>query len=110
MRLSDEGIHLVSAFQLVGFQHVIGTLWEVLDRYCIDIARVVYETLWDEGLTDQALCCGLHSAVKMLRDGEDILKRNAVSVDGRDAKLVSLERQYGSLRDIYWIPYIHYGV
>ncbi|KAF2792066.1 hypothetical protein K505DRAFT_388192, partial [Melanomma pulvis-pyrius CBS 109.77] len=30
-RLVDEGIHLASAFQLAGFRHVIGTLWEVSD-------------------------------------------------------------------------------
>ncbi|KAF5593193.1 30S ribosomal S17P protein [Fusarium pseudocircinatum] len=28
----DESVHLISAFQLAGFQHVIGTLWEVNDR------------------------------------------------------------------------------
>jgi CHAT domain-containing protein len=28
-RLADEGIHLISAFQLAGFRHVVGTLWEV---------------------------------------------------------------------------------
>ncbi|KAL8399865.1 hypothetical protein RB594_000329 [Gaeumannomyces avenae] len=28
-KLSDEGLHLMSAFQLAGFQHVIGSLWEV---------------------------------------------------------------------------------
>src|SRR5262249_12329190 len=26
-RLADEAIHLVSAFQLAGYRHVIGTLW-----------------------------------------------------------------------------------
>ncbi|CAG2007582.1 unnamed protein product [Fusarium graminearum] len=29
--LTDEGIHLITAFQLLGFRHVIGTLWAVMD-------------------------------------------------------------------------------
>jgi len=67
--LVDEGIHLVSAFQLAGFRHVIGTLWEVDDSCCVDVARVVYETIRDEGMTDMAICRGLHRAVRALRDG-----------------------------------------
>ncbi|KAF5712791.1 30S ribosomal S17P protein [Fusarium mundagurra] len=47
-RLSDEGIHLVGAFHLTGFRHVIGTLWEVSDKHCVDVAEVFYETLRDE--------------------------------------------------------------
>jgi CHAT domain-containing protein len=46
-------IHLVSAFQLAGFRHVIGTLWEVSDPHCVGIAIVIYETLRDEGMTLQ---------------------------------------------------------
>ncbi|KAF2623329.1 hypothetical protein BU25DRAFT_478129, partial [Macroventuria anomochaeta] len=39
-RLVDEEIHLVSACQLAGFRHVVGTLREVLDKHCVDVARV----------------------------------------------------------------------
>ncbi|KAF1828367.1 hypothetical protein BDW02DRAFT_458414, partial [Decorospora gaudefroyi] len=67
-RLVDEGIHLASAFQLAGFRHVIGTLWEVSDSHCVDVARVVYETIRAEGMTDKAVCRGLHLAIKALRD------------------------------------------
>jgi len=66
--LIDEGIHLVSACQLAGFRHVVGTLWEVSDRHCVDVARVLYETIRDEGMTDVALYRGLHRAVRALRD------------------------------------------
>jgi CHAT domain-containing protein len=48
-RLADEGIHLVNAFQLAGFRHVVGTLGEVSDKHCVDVARVLYETLRDDG-------------------------------------------------------------
>ena len=57
-RLVDERIHLASAFQLAGFRHVIGTLWEVSDSHCVDVARVVYETIQHEGMTDIAVCRG----------------------------------------------------
>jgi hypothetical protein len=69
-RLVDEGIHLVSAFQLAGFRHVVGTLWEVSDKHCVDVARVLYETMRDEGMTDVAVCRGLHHAVRAARDGQ----------------------------------------
>lgn len=65
-RLADEGIHLVSAFQLAGFRHVAGTLWEVSDKHCVDVARVLYETLRDEDMTDVAVCRGLHQALRAL--------------------------------------------
>ena len=61
--LADEGIHLISASRPPGFQYVVGTLWEVLDRHCVDVARVVYETMRDEAMTDMAVCRGLHRAV-----------------------------------------------
>jgi hypothetical protein len=67
-RLVDEEIHLVGACQLAGFRHVVGTLWEVSDRYCVDVARVLYETIRDEGMTDDVVCRGLHRAIRALRD------------------------------------------
>jgi len=66
--LVDEEIHLVSACQLAGFRHVVGTLWEVADEYCVDVARVLYETIKDEGMTDSAVYRGLHRAIRALRD------------------------------------------
>ena len=38
-RLLDEAIHLASAFQLVGFPHVIGTLWEINDAIALEDRR-----------------------------------------------------------------------
>jgi CHAT domain-containing protein len=69
-KLVDEAIHLISAFQLSGFRHVVGTLWEVQDKACVDVARILYETLRDKGSTDDAaVSLGLHLAVRALRDG-----------------------------------------
>jgi CHAT domain-containing protein len=104
VELADEGIHLVSAFQLAGFRHVVGTLWEVSDKHCVDVARVLYETLQVEGMTDKAVCQGLHRAVRALRDG-DIKGREA-----RDVELVCEGPQAEGLTVPYWVPYVHFGV
>lgn len=60
---------MVSAFHLAGVQNVIGTLWPVSDFHCVDVARIVYETLRDVGMTGKAVCLGLQLAVRALRDG-----------------------------------------
>lgn len=66
--LMDENIHLISSFRLAGFRHVVGTLWDVQDEYCVDVARIFYETLRDEGISDDAVCLGLHRATLALRN------------------------------------------
>ncbi|KAI1370096.1 CHAT domain-containing protein [Hypoxylon crocopeplum] len=97
--LVDEAVHLIGALQLAGFRHVVGTLWEVSDSHCVEVTKVLYETLRSEGLTDIAVCRGLHLAVKKLRD-------EAVEREGwwRDAEGVDRERS------CYWVPYVHFGV
>ena len=67
-RFLDENIHLISAFQLLGFRHVIGTLWEVNDDFCVDVARLTYEGMRDGGLTDESVAQGLYNAIRTLRD------------------------------------------
>jgi hypothetical protein len=41
--LVDEAIHLSSAFQLAGFPHVIGTLWEIIDQAAVKVAAQFYD-------------------------------------------------------------------
>ncbi|KAL8296254.1 hypothetical protein RB600_001640 [Gaeumannomyces tritici] len=132
-RLADEGIHLVSAFQLAGFRHVVGTLWEVSDKHCVDVARVLYETLRDEGMTDAAVCRGLHRAVRALRDGR-VEKEGEIKKEGKVKKEGEIEegevKEEGEIKkedarkafsivpglaekgltSSYWIPYVHFGV
>ena len=104
VRLADEGINLINAFQLAGFRHVVGTLWEVSDMHCVDVARVLYETLRDEGMTDVAVCRGLHRAVRALRDG-------GIKAEGtRDATLIGVITEAQGATNPYWIPYVHFGV
>ncbi|KAH7129154.1 CHAT domain-containing protein, partial [Dactylonectria macrodidyma] len=64
----DESIHLISAFQLAGFRHVIGTLWEVDDACSVDMAKITYQGIKDGGITDESVCWGLHNASRTLRD------------------------------------------
>jgi tetratricopeptide (TPR) repeat protein len=107
-RLADEGIHLISAFQLAGFRHVVGTLWEVSDKHCVSLARVLYETMRDEGMTDMAVCRGLHRGVRALRDGlveKESGTRNATLL-GFGSQKKGLDR----LTSTFWVPYIHFSV
>ncbi|KAH0558763.1 hypothetical protein GP486_004594 [Trichoglossum hirsutum] len=67
VRLYDESLHLVNACQLAGFQHVIGSLWEVSDMYSVDVARIVYETVKDEIGTSNDVALGVHKAARLLR-------------------------------------------
>ncbi|KAI0549740.1 CHAT domain-containing protein [Xylaria curta] len=119
--LSDEGIHLVSAFQLAGFRHVVGTLWPVTDKHCVDVASVLYETLREEGLTDAAVGRGLHLALRKLRDDE-VNKRRAEEVgkqsddevgkEGgeRDGEILGLgQSAVSTAMNFFWVPYVHMG-
>lgn len=69
-KLVDEGIHLMSASQLVGYTHVIGSLWELYDRHCASLAADVYDDIVKSGMTDDSVYRGLHNAVSRLRVGE----------------------------------------
>lgn len=67
----DEAIHLTSAFQLAGFPHVVGTLWNVDDETALDLARDFYTALKDErtGTFDTTRAArALHDAVRRQRD------------------------------------------
>jgi len=66
--LANESIHIVSACQLAGYPHVVGTLWEISDLFATTVAERVYEGLaagaFDPG---QSGTC-LHRAVRLTRD------------------------------------------
>ncbi|KAK4076847.1 hypothetical protein Purlil1_12555 [Purpureocillium lilacinum] len=107
----DESIHLANAFQLAGFRHVIGTLWSVDDELCVDMAKMTYEFLRDEGMEDEMVSRGLHRAMRTLRDQW---------VDGEDSGRGHV-RPSGAARDVevtggvepsrpHWVPYVHFGV
>ncbi|RDH16416.1 hypothetical protein M747DRAFT_119547 [Aspergillus niger ATCC 13496] len=91
--LADESINLASACQLAGFRHV-GTMWEVSDARCVDIVKVFYETVRDEGVTDEFVPLALHRAVRSIRDRETRIvgeMRSRWALGERDAELLDDE-------------------
>ena len=68
--LLDEAIHLASAFQLAGFPHVVGTLWEINDLIAVKIAETFYKALTGPSgtLEPSRAAWALHEATRTLRD------------------------------------------
>ncbi|MGW8886326.1 CHAT domain-containing protein [Streptomyces sp. NPDC055749] len=68
--LADEAVHIVSALQIAGFPHVVGSLWHVDDTIGARVAQGVYETLsaGDGALDVDRAAEALHSTVRALRD------------------------------------------
>ena len=77
IQLIDESVHMASAFQLIGFTHVIGTLWPVGDRAAVSVAASFYSQMAQEyrskagrkGSQGHAIVAhSLHEAVRQLRE------------------------------------------
>jgi CHAT domain-containing protein len=64
LTLVDESLHITGAFQLAGFRHVIGTLWEIDDAASLELTTAFYAP----GHPGDAPARALHSAVRRLRD------------------------------------------
>lgn len=66
---ADEALHIVSAFQVVGFGHVIGSLWSVDDEISIEVARLFYKSLRDGNgqITNRAVAQALRGAIMSIR-------------------------------------------
>ncbi|MFF7174775.1 CHAT domain-containing tetratricopeptide repeat protein [Streptomyces pseudovenezuelae] len=91
--LLDAAIHLTSAFQLAGFPHVIGTLWEIDDGIAVTIADLFYAALQTgSGLDPDRAAHALHRAVRRVRDGHGL----PAPFDRRRAPLL-------------WAAYLHAG-
>lgn len=85
--LIDESIHLASTFQIVGFRHVIGTLWGAYDDAAVAVAGKFYEYLLKHDVnTVSSVPRALHRAVL------DLKAKNG------NADNISL-----------WAPFIHFG-
>ncbi|GAW17829.1 hypothetical protein ANO14919_072960 [Xylariales sp. No.14919] len=134
--LTDEGVHLISAFQQIGFRHVVGTLWQVDDEVCEIIAAAVYRELAEHGISDEVLYRGLHNAILALRNDwmkDQIFKGNesqaekeleiasrSVQISEARSRLVIAGHRHGKARSAGpkiggrlvkadWIPFMHYG-
>ncbi|KAF5694457.1 hypothetical protein FDENT_1186 [Fusarium denticulatum] len=124
-KLHDESIHLVTAYQLAGFQHVVGTMWEVADEYCVDAARGVYQEMMSDydGTIDGAkISLGVHKAVRHLR-AISTGRRRARGAGEEGGKLANRgesqrtvrpwesegEVQTGENDPLVWAAYLHIG-
>ncbi|KAK6501943.1 hypothetical protein TWF481_009761 [Arthrobotrys musiformis] len=70
-KLHDEAINLVTACQLAGFQHVVGSLWEVSDKHSVTAAEEVYKTIAAEdgrAIDGKKVSLGVHRATRRLRE------------------------------------------
>ncbi|KAH8892159.1 hypothetical protein GQ53DRAFT_863916 [Thozetella sp. PMI_491] len=124
----DENLHLINACQLAGFRHVVGTLREVNDKVCVQIARILYEMLRDCGIADDSVSWGLHQVIRHCRDswldglGESLVTRlDMLSIGdymeigaGAGSRMTqrkaSVRRSTGNQEAPLWVPYIHFGV
>lgn len=70
--LADESIHIASGFQLAGFSHVLGTMWESNDAACRQVAVDFYSELFNGKARHKghrAVSTAFNRAVKKLRKG-----------------------------------------
>ncbi|MFC5665436.1 CHAT domain-containing protein [Kitasatospora misakiensis] len=67
-RLSDEAIHITSAFLLAGFPGAVGTLWEIDGEYAERVTRDFYRHVTaEDGGGPAASALALHRTVRELR-------------------------------------------
>ncbi len=70
-RLADEAVHITAAFQIAGYQQVIGALWPVNDQIATLIAHLFYDVLTSHGSSRphlESAARALHQAVRQVRD------------------------------------------
>ncbi|KAJ3579709.1 hypothetical protein NPX13_g858 [Xylaria arbuscula] len=119
---ADEGLHLIGGCQLAGFRHVIGTLWNVKDKVCVEMALETYDWIRQRGITDASVSEALHNASRKLRAGwvKETAERiariktrsSAIEATSASDSLGKDPRDVVSCDDevpLYWVPYIHLG-
>jgi CHAT domain-containing protein len=126
--LIDEALHLIAAYQITGFRHVIGTLWEVNDKTCVEAANILYSCVQERNMTDDSVSEGLHRASIKLRERwvSDNTTRaaNRIAVLQDEDGLMTTKQIrscQGEVRDsrtaelyeeppLNWVPYVHFGI
>ncbi|OTB01161.1 hypothetical protein M426DRAFT_14735 [Hypoxylon sp. CI-4A] len=85
----EESINLMTACQIGGFRHTVGSMWDVYDTYSVDAARVFYGTLVSNAMAeDHAAALGVHLAARHIRN---------TFLDGKESDPFA------------WAAYIHMG-
>lgn len=107
--LADEGLHLMSACQLVGFRHVVGSLWAVSDRHCVDVAQTLYATMVAGSMRDDSVSLGLRDAVRGLHSNKT--KRAARGGPSRQGvgPADQDDRLWFGRDPRVWAAYVHIG-
>ena len=102
MRLVDENIHVASAFQLSGFSHVVGTLWEARNRAAVQIAQTFYgELARSVGKTG--------SSSETLSGNDKIAKALHLAVKSVKETKRAGSRLNPRMDVLSWAPFIHLG-
>lgn len=78
--LADEAAHIVSAFQIAGFIHVIGTLNSAEDEACNEMAEHFYSRLSE---TDNVAESYRYAMVQLMK--------------------------HKPFQPLYWGPFVHFG-
>lgn len=85
------------------------------------MARLTYERLQRDGMTDAAVCRGLHEAMRHMR--QQWLEEDLVTNTGEARKYAkeeakkknaSRDARHGTMMEneisiMHWVPYVHYG-
>ncbi|KAF8548473.1 hypothetical protein OG21DRAFT_1423016 [Imleria badia] len=86
-RLSDEAVHIAAGMLFAGYGGVIGTMWSISDMLAPDVARDVYEQLFQNGTRPdhRDAARALHEAIGRVRES-------------------------GRAPFVKWLPFIHLGL
>ena len=102
--LVDEGFHLIAACKLAGFQNVIGTLWKVHDKTCVEIATRTYSWIGRLGLSPGSVSESFHHACREVRD-QWVKESSGIRAPGaRDVTLADDEDTM-----VNWAPFVIYS-
>ena len=98
LRLLDEALHLAGALQLVGYCHVLATLWSISDDAASAMAEIVYAHLVHSGAPASG-------APGPGRPGAPEAARAPYALH----HAVTWLRQARPDEPLLWAPYIHFG-
>ncbi|KAH7109972.1 CHAT domain-containing protein [Dactylonectria macrodidyma] len=117
--LLDESLHLMSACQLVGFRHVVGTLWAASDSHCVDVARSVFSRAAAFGSTgsDAEVPLGVRDGINRLRrqgethEEQEEHEKNLAEAnrDGFNVASYASVQSWTGVDPRLWAPYLHIG-
>ncbi|KAH7264439.1 CHAT domain-containing protein [Fusarium solani] len=109
LKFRDESVHLIGAYQLAGFRHVIGTLWGVDDGDSVMMATATYENMLED-MTDESVCRSLHKAALRLRNDTRRPNVGADQTGARKCVFVDPSADESGEDGASWIPFVHFGV